>query len=81
MTYWQTMKELSTFGFTFVWVIFCFPGLKTVGDFFGCIHRGDYTGALGVVFAVLLWLVFFHFIVAGFRWAFGENKKPPAPAS
>jgi len=74
MTYWQTVKELSTFGFTVVSVIFCFPGLKTVGDFFGCIHRGDYSGVLGVLFAVLLWLVLFHLIVAGFRYAYGQRR-------
>jgi hypothetical protein len=77
MSYWQTVKEWNTLWYTLVWVFFCFPGLKTVGDFFGRIHRGDYSGAAGVVTAVILWLVLFYFIVAAFRYGYKVYTTPP----
>ena len=77
MNYWQTVKEWNTLGYTLFWVFFCFPGLRTASDFFGCIRRGDYGGALGVVFAVLLWLAFFYFLIGFFRYAYKVYTAPP----
>src|SRR5260370_21518712 len=55
---------------------FWFPGFKSLSDFFGCIHRGDYGGAAGVVTAILIWLVLFYFVVPALRCGFNVYTAP-----
>jgi hypothetical protein len=75
-SYWKTLRELSTLGYTLVWVLVCFPGLRACSDFAGCLRRGDYSGAAGVVTGDLISLVVFYFVIGSIRHLYKLYNSP-----
>jgi len=66
MSYWQTLEKLNSLGYTLAWVLLCFPGLRAISSFAGCLRRGDYAGAAGVLIADILFLIGFYFLIGAF---------------
>jgi threonine/homoserine efflux transporter RhtA len=70
MSYWQTVKEWNTLWYTVFWVVIVFPGYQIINDFGRTVHRGDYSGAAGVLVAALIWFVVFYLIIGTVRYIY-----------
>ena len=81
MSYWKTLKELNTLLYSLVWIVFVFPFGKIAADGLGAYRDGNYSGALGILTAGLLFLVLIYAVVALFRYGYkaymAPDKKEP----